>query len=418
MEQNLFISVNKKKFNSNRSQVVISSPQVKDHFINNSQINYDNKLINGMETNNMNNNKKKYVNGIMSDGKSKDYLSVYNNSNINKYPIKLEEKKLINFSLDENENENIIKQYNNRNSQEFTKSNYEKHKNNSKYLIRNYSMNNYINNTFHSNIDNSIITNNNNLLLIDNNKSTHADRLDPKNALRINKIKDEYIDFLQKQYEDNSKLNFSLDSNNKELLKKCDDLIQDNLLLNKTLNERTNRLNKTIQENMQIKSELDKSILSNKKNEQKIGYYEEQLSLFKSNNDNYQKIIEELKEQNIQLNTNLSKIKDTHEEEQKKLEEKYKNEIEDIKKDMEELYSNKNKNDDKREVKIQDLLAEIKMLKEKNNELLKELQNKDNIIELMYKDNENLTNQNKIKNFEIEQNLKQIEDLNILIQHK
>ena len=418
MEQNLFISVNKKKFNSNRSQVVISSPQAKEHFINNSQINYDNKLINGMETNNMNNNKKKYVNGIMSDGKSKDYLSVYNNSNINKYPIKLEEKKLINFSLDENENENIIKQYNNRNSQEFTKSNYEKHKNNSKYLIRNYSMNNYINNTFHSNIDNSIITNNNNLLLIDNNKSTHADRLDPKNALRINKIKDEYIDFLQKQYEDNSKLNFSLDSNNKELLKKCDDLIQDNLLLNKTLNERTNRLNKTIQENMQIKSELDKSILSNKKNEQKIGYYEEQLSLFKSNNDNYQKIIEELKEQNIQLNTNLSKIKDTHEEEQKKLEEKYKNEIEDIKKDMEELYSNKNKNDDKREVKIQDLLAEIKMLKEKNNELLKELQNKDNIIELMYKDNENLTNQNKIKNFEIEQNLKQIEDLNILIQHK
>ena len=59
MEQNLFISVNKKKFNSNRSQVVISSPQAKEHFINNSQINYDNKLINDMETNNMNNNKKK-----------------------------------------------------------------------------------------------------------------------------------------------------------------------------------------------------------------------------------------------------------------------------------------------------------------------------------------------------------------------
>ena len=127
-------------------------------------------------------------------------------------------------------------------------------------------MNNYINKTFHSNIDNSIVTNNNNLLLIDNNKSTHADRLDPKNAIKINKIKDDYIDFLQKQYEDNNKINFSLDSNNKELLKKCGDLIQDNILLNKVLNERTNKLNRTIQENMLIKSQLDKTMLSNKKN--------------------------------------------------------------------------------------------------------------------------------------------------------
>ena len=52
----------------------------------------------------------------------------------------------------------------------------------SQVLLKNYSINTYINNTFHNNIDNSIVTNNNNVLFIDNNKSNHADRLDPKNA--------------------------------------------------------------------------------------------------------------------------------------------------------------------------------------------------------------------------------------------
>ena len=60
----------------------------------------------------------------------------------------------------------------------------------------------------------------------------------------LNRIKDTYIDFLQKQNEDHNKLNFSLDSNNKQLLKKCSNLIKDNISLNKILNEKSNRLNK------------------------------------------------------------------------------------------------------------------------------------------------------------------------------
>ena len=416
MDKNLFLN-SKKKINLNYSQVFSSSPKGLQN-INIPKITPDTKFVIGFEKKNKSNNRKKLVNGLLSDGKSKDYLAVYKskNNNISRFPIKLDEENMNSFVVDNNED--VVKQYSSIETPGYTESNYEKHKNNTKLLIRNYSMNNYINKTFHSNIDNSIVTNNNNLLLIDNNKSTHADRLDPKNAIKINKIKDDYIDFLQKQYEDNNKINFSLDSNNKELLKKCDDLIQDNILLNKALNERTNKLNKTIQENMFIKSQLDKTMLSNKKNEQRIGYYEEQLNLFKNNNDNYQKIIQELKDQNSQLNTNLTKIKTTHEDEQKKLEEKYKKRIEDIKKNMEELYNEKMQNNDKKEVKIKELLTEIKSLKDKNNELLKELQNKENIIELMYKDNEKLTNQNKLKHIEIEQNSKQIEDLNLLIQHK
>ena len=55
-----------------------------------------------------------------------------------------------------------------------------------------------------------------------------------------------------------------------------------------------------------VKSELDKCILNNQKNEQKLEFYEEQFNLFKSSNDNYQKIIKELKEQNDQLTLSLT----------------------------------------------------------------------------------------------------------------
>ena len=411
MDKNPIINIKKKKFDLNVSDFNSSFENEK---IGNSQkIIPDIKFINGMETNNISDKKNKFINGVISDGKKKQYIPKYLNKSNNQIRTK---KDINNYGLEENEE--TRKTYNNKSNMGLTESNYVKHKNDSKFLIRNFSMNNYINNAFHNNIDNSIITNNNNVLLIDNNKSTHADRLDPKNAIKINRIKDEYIDFLQKQYEDNNKINFSLDSNNKDLLKKCNDLIQDNILLNKIASERTNKLNKSIQENMAIKSQLDKTILNSKKNEQKILYYEEQLKLFKSNNDNYQKIIEDLKEQNQQLNINLNKIRNVNEEEQKKMEEKMKIKIEEIKKNLEESYNEKMQEINKHGNKIKDFLEEIKILKDKNNDLLKELKKKENIIELMYKDNEKLVNQNKLNNIQIEQNSKQINDLNKIIQHK
>ena len=412
-KKNIIINIKKKKFDLNTSDIDSSSEN--DKIDNIPKITTEKKFINGMEIDNINLTKNKFVNGILSDEeiKSKDLISKYHNKS--SYPVKLNND-IDNYSPDENEE--FTKTFLNKNSPSFTESNYVKHKNNSKLLMRNYSMNNYINTTFHNNIDNSIITNNNNVLLIDNNKSTHADRLDPKNAIKINRIKDEYIDFLQKQYEDNNKINFSLDSNNKELLQKCNDLIQDNIMLNKTVSERTTKLNKSIQENAIIKSQLDKSLLNTKKNEQKILYYEEQLKLFKSNNENYQKIIEDLKEQNYKLNLNLKQMKGENDEIQKKIEEKYKNKIEDIKKNLEESYNLKIQEFGKSELKIKNLMEDIKKLKKQNNELLEELKKKENIIELMYKDNEKLVNQNNLKHIQIEQNSKQISDLNQIIQHK
>ena len=412
-KKNIIINIKKKKFDLNASDS--DSSFENDKIDNIPKIMPDTKFINGMETNNINTTKNNFVNGLLSDDKtkSKDYISKYQNKST--FPVKITNN-INNYIPDENED--FLKAFTNKNTSSYVESNYLKHKNNSKFLIRNYSMNNYINTTFHNNIDNSIITNNNNVLLIDNNKSTHADRLDPKNAIKINRIKDEYIDFLQKQYEDNNKINFSLDSNNKELMRKCNDLIQDNLMLNQTVSERTNKLNKSIKENMVIKSQLDKSLITSQKYEQKIGYYEEQLKLFKSNNENYQKIIQDLKEQNYQLNLNLKQIKKENDEEQRKMEEKLKNKIEEIKKNLEEEYNVKIQEFGKSEVKIKNLMEEIKKLKKINNDLIEELKKKENIIELMYKDNEKLVNQNNLKHIQIEQNTKQISDLNQIIQHK
>ena len=84
--------------------------------------------------------------------------------------------------------------------------------------------------------------------------------------------------------------------------------------------------------------------------------------------------------------------------------------IDEIKKNLEESYNEKIQEINKHGTKIKDLLEQIKILKDKNNELLKELKKKENIIELMYKDNEKLVNQNNLNNIQIEQHSKQIND--------
>ena len=289
--------------------------------------------------------------------------------------------------------------------------------------IKNYSV---INNDFkrsnildknilrNMNLSNSISISNPNIN--DNSTEFSNDPYDSKYSLKINKIKDDYIEFLQKEFEDNTKKSVKLDSNNKELLKKCDDLIHDNKILNNTLNDRTTKLNKIIQENLYVKSQLDKYILTNQKNEQKLAFYEEQFNLFKANNENYQKIIKELKDQNEQLTQNLTQLQ----EEQKQSEENYKNkiqeEIEETKREMEEIYNNKNR--EEVEEKINEFMEKIKILEGKNEELTNELAKKEQIVEFICKENEKLVNENNLYHNQSEQYNQQINELNTIIKHK
>ena len=270
-----------------------------------------------------------------------------------------------------------------------------------------------------NNINKKIILNKNSSAII----NYKTEPLDSKYSVKINKIKDDYIDFLQKEFEDNTKKSVKLDSNNKELLKKCDDLIYDNRILTNSLNDRTSKLNKIIQENLMVKAELDKNLLINQKNEQKIQFYEEQFNLFKTSNENYQKIISEIKEQNKQLNSNLVEVERASEQKLKDAENNYKNqlkdEIENNKKEMEELHNKKIKEiNEKNEKNTQTLLDKIKELEENNKKLLNDLTNKNNVFDLVCEENEKLTNENKLLRTQQDQNSHQLSELNTIIKHK
>ena len=403
---NFLVNENSNNFEKNKEK--LNSSFDNDNNEENSKVSPNISLINGMETNISNNSLKPNLFNGSYTSKTAEKVPLFNK--MNAFPNlernnKIEYNNISVYTIPTKKSSSPLPAPDFLNKQE----------KDSQLLLKNYSINTYINNTFHNNIDNSIVTNNNNVLLIDNNKSNHADRLDPKNAIKINRIKDTYIDFLQKQNEDHNKLNFSLDSNNKQLLKKCSNLIKDNISLNKILNEKSNRLNKIVQENLNIKSQLDLLIANKNKNEQKMQYYEEQLEYYKCNNDNYKKIVDELKEQNQKLNINMNQIRDNNEEDKKDFEERYKNKIENIKKEKNEELDELKK---KYEEKIKELNEEIKHLKFQNKELNKELESKDNVIKIMYKDNQKLITQNKLNQVKFEQSTKRIQDLNKMIQTK
>ena len=249
------------------------------------------------------------------------------------------------------------------------------------------------------------------------------DQYDSKYSFKINKIKDDYIDFLQKEFEDNTKKSAILDSNNKELMKKCDDLLHDNKLLSSTLNDRSNKLNKIIQENLTVKSQLDKALILNQKNEQKLQFFQEQFTLYKTSNENYQKIIQELKEQIDQLNNNISDLQKTHEENLNEAEINFNNnlkiEIEKNKKETEDFYENKNREEIfNNEQKFEEMQLHIKNIEEKNDLLNSELNKKDNMYNILLKENEKLMGENTLFKNEIEQYNHQISELNNIIKHK
>ena len=397
-----------KIYSNNQNQSQINSSAMKERLNILSKLRLNGYTIKNYNKKNLSNsiNGNKINEAILEGKESEDFVPFYNKQNIN---IKLDNKiNNIEFAMNEL----------NKDIASITQTNFRKNPN---FASRNFPLNSFVdegileNNLLRS-MKNFPMSQSSNELLGDyNSVLLNEDQLNIENSSNTSRIKDDYINFLKKQVEDTSKNSKKHETNNKELEQKCNALIQDNHLLNESLNEKVDKLNKIIHENLNLKTELDRSILINQKNEQKMAFYEEQLKLFKSNNDNYQKIIKELKEQNKHLSLNMTKIRNTSEENKKKTEEKYKSDIEEIKKNME----NKIQTDDKNyESKIKTLSEEIKTLKEKNSELEKELKNKDNIIQLMYKDNEKLTNQNNLNAVQLDQSTKQINDLKTILKHK
>ena len=68
--------------------------------------------------------------------------------------------------------------------------------------------------------------------------------------------------------------------------------------------------------------------------------------------------------------------------------------------------------------KIDEMLEHIKTLEEKNDELSNELNKKNNMFELVCKENEKLTGENNLFRKEVEQYSNQISEFNTIIKHK
>ena len=364
------ISITSKLEIINKNDINLTIPEKNMNYLeNNNNINYnqsidekkDNKLFKGFL---------QKLNKIGEFG--------FNEKNTYTFPISDRDLNIIDESnIYENNNNNQNKESRNKNQ---------------KSLNMNMSGNNVIDIKNIKNINLSTNIHQNNLSPNKQANSLFNEEYDSKYSSKINKIKDDYIDFLQKEFEDNAKKSALLDSNNKELLKKCDDLLHDNRLLSDTLNDRTDKLNKIIQENLTVKSQLDKAVILNQKNEQKLKFYEEQFNLYKTSNENYQKIIKELKEQIEQLNNNVQELQKNNEDNLNEAEENFKNnlklEIEKNKKEIEYFYENKNREENSNnDQRIQDMEKHIKIIEEKNEELNNELNKKENMLELVCKDN-------------------------------
>ena len=63
---------------------------------------------------------------------------------------------------------------------------------------------------------------------------------------KLHQIKDKYFQKLQKQLDNKNKNMINLETKSNEFQKRYKNLIEDNKLLNETLNERTSKLNKII----------------------------------------------------------------------------------------------------------------------------------------------------------------------------
>ena len=197
---------------------------------------------------------------------------------------------------------------------------------------------------------------------------------------RLHQIKDEYIEYLQKQLDENNKNLIKYETKINEFSKRYKNLIEDNKLLNETLNERTSKLNEIIQENENIKIQFNNNI----ENEKQIKiYYEQKIKEYEDKINECNNIINDLK-QKKDLNKN--------------------NDINDENKNQNNLTEN---NED-----------ELQLIKNQNLIYLNNIKSKDNTIELITKENEKLLNENKEYRVKLEEYTQKITDLYSTIKEK
>jgi len=213
---------------------------------------------------------------------------------------------------------------------------------------------------------------------------------------RFDKVKNEYIEYLQNQLEENNKNTLRLESKLNDLQRRFKNLIDDNRLLNDTLNERNSKLNEYIQENENLRLQINNYIENETKYRMQIQYCEKQIGLYENNINDYNNIIKDLKNSNETLTNNLTQSIDN-------------------KNNRNNGSSTNNNFNNYNYFNVRNVTSdndgELQFLKNQNMIYANNIKSKDYTIDFVQKKNEKLMNENKLFRIQIDQYIQQITSL-------
>ena len=224
---------------------------------------------------------------------------------------------------------------------------------------------------------------------------------------KLHKVKDEYIEYLQRQLDENNKNVIRLESKLNELQKRFKNLIDDNRVLNDTLNEKGTKLNEFIQENENLRLQINNYIDNETKYKLQLQYYEKQIGLYENNINDYNNIINDLKVSNEKLTNDLSQNLDN-----KKNESNSNN----YTTNNSNNYNNNYNYFNVRNITNND--GELQLIKNQNMIYVNDIKSKDYTIDLMTKKNNKLMSENKIYKSQIQQYAQQITNLYNILKQK
>ena len=229
---------------------------------------------------------------------------------------------------------------------------------------------------------------------------------------KLHKVKDEYIEYLQRQLEENNKNSVKLESKLTEIQKKFKNLIDDNRILSENLNERTAKLKESLQENENLRLQINNYIDNETKYKLQFEYYQKQIKMYETNINDYNNIINDLKISNEKLTNDLS---------QNSLNENLKTNNENNTKINTTGNTNNNYNN-YNYFNVKNIhtgnSGELQLIKNQNMIYENDIKSKDYTIDLINKKNQKLLHENKIYKTQIMQYSQQILNLYNILRQK
>ena len=230
-------------------------------------------------------------------------------------------------------------------------------------------------------------------------------------AEKLHKVKDDYIEYLQRQLEENNKNVVKLESKLTELQKKFKNLIDDNRILSENLSERTVKLKEALQENENLRLQINNYIDNETKYKLQFEYFEKQINMYETNINKYNDVINDLKISNEKLTNDLSQ---NNLDKNLKSNENGKN-ITNTN-NTNNNYNNYNYFNVKNIHTVND--GELQLIKNQNMIYENDIKSKDYTIDLITKKNQKLMNENKIYKTQVKQYAHQIMNLYNILKQK